>query len=543
VSTWRCTRELFKRNRLALKLASQSETTAPLDLSDEVSVLRGTFYGAIGAVVGTGLGFIANLLLARALGSYGYGAWSLGILVLSFSGMFASLGLRQGITRFVGLLRGGGETEKISSSVMASLLIVLLGSVAVSFAFFFSAPNIARFFHIEELERLLRILIWTTIPISVLGILVATIRGYEDIRFATLIEKFGKPLVWLSGIALLFGLQRVHLHELSWAYVGSNILILSIAWIFFARHKAGKLLFRYNPGFGLSAVQTAGPMLAFSLPLLLSSFLDFVKTQTDIFMLAYFLSATEVGIYNAASRIAQLSPFLLTAVVGIFMPIMAKNIAQGNRGHVQDLYQRVTKWEFVPTAAIIGLLFFFPQFFLSWFGSDYTRATLALRLLLITYLIHAVTGPNGAALIAYGRTKFVAMYTLLGAAVNVVLNLYLIPQFGVEGAAFASVVSVLSMNVVASVKLWTVYRITPFTVPYTMLVVIVAIGLLSAVVVDRCAATSVSMTLLLILAATFLTAVLVIRHFHLFDGTDVLLGHKLVEKAKSVITDNRQPRR
>jgi O-antigen/teichoic acid export membrane protein len=93
---------------------------------------------------------------------------------------------------------------------------------------------------------------------------------------------------------------------------------------------------------------------------------------------------------------------------------------------------------------------------------------------------HAFFGPNGMTLVAMGKIGLVLWANLLAAGANVVLNIILIPQWGINGAAFALLVSYLILNVFFSAKLYQLSKIHPFTKSY--LKPILASGTIIAVI-------------------------------------------------------------
>jgi O-antigen/teichoic acid export membrane protein len=68
-------------------------------------------------------------------------------------------------------------------------------------------------------------------------------------------------------------------------------------------------------------------------------------------------------------------------------------------------------------------------------------------------------GPNGATLTAMGKTKFLMWATFIAACINVGLNVVLIPLYGATGAALATIIAILSVNIIRSIKLYSISKI------------------------------------------------------------------------------------
>ncbi len=88
-------------------------------------------------------------------------------------------------------------------------------------------------------------------------------------------------------------------------------------------------------------------------------------------------------------------------------------------------------------------------------------AGFALQILAIGSFINILLGLNGAVLTAIGKTKFIMFATFISVCINVTLNVLLIPKYGVNGAAVATVIALVSVHIMKSVKLYLLYKINP----------------------------------------------------------------------------------
>ncbi len=88
---------------------------------------------------------------------------------------------------------------------------------------------------------------------------------------------------------------------------------------------------------------------------------------------------------------------------------------------------------------------------LSLFGTDFQVATLALRLLTIGALFNLAAGPVGLLLMMTGNERLLMRNVLYMASVNALLNMALIPSFGLNGAAAATAITAISINALNSV--------------------------------------------------------------------------------------------
>ena len=95
------------------------------------------------------------------------------------------------------------------------------------------------------------------------------------------------------------------------------------------------------------------------------------------------------------------------------------------------------------------------------FGHDYGSGATALTILSLGMLVLTGTGSNGIALLMAGRSSWSLAISATSLAVNLTLNLLLIPHLGIDGAAVAWAVTVLVNNGVTAVLVWKFIRLDP----------------------------------------------------------------------------------
>jgi len=192
--------------------------------------------------------------------------------------------------------------------------------------------------------------------------------------------------------------------------------------------------------------------------------LAMVLGWTDTFMLGSFKSTVDVGLYNAALPLAQFISFPLAAISFVYIPILSGLFAENKLDEMKRNYSISTKWLGLTTIPLFMIFFLYPDTVINFlFGSDYVIASIALRILSLGYIIHNITGFNNSMLITIGETKFILLATLTVVILNVILNLFLIPPFGIEGAAIASVISVIFINILKCFKVYLKTGVQPIS--------------------------------------------------------------------------------
>jgi O-antigen/teichoic acid export membrane protein len=174
-----------------------------------------------------------------------------------------------------------------------------------------------------------------------------------------------------------------------------------------------------------------------------------VLKQTGVIMLGILDGLEESGLFGAASRISYLTTFALTSVNMIIAPRIAGLYTKNNHAALQTLLNEAAIIIAAFTFVVVFILGMGTEFLMGLFGEDFTGASTALRILLISQMIGALTGPVGYLMAMTGHHKQAA-YIFFGAAIlNIILNFILIPIYGVTGAAIASGLAMVFWNILS----------------------------------------------------------------------------------------------
>ena len=155
------------------------------------------------------------------------------------------------------------------------------------------------------------------------------------------------------------------------------------------------------------------------------------------------------GIYAVASRFAMLISFGLKSVNAIMAPLISQLHATGRMPELQRLVSRSARMIFVFTVTACAALFLGGEWALGLFGDEFRAGNDVLRLLLLSQAVNALPGSVGHLLTMTGSQRLAAWIAGSGALANVVLNIVLIPLWGIVGAAVATAVSTVGWNVAA----------------------------------------------------------------------------------------------
>jgi O-antigen/teichoic acid export membrane protein len=424
---------------------------------DVVGSLRQVAGGAAVVVTGTLSGMLLQVggraLFTRAYTPTEYGLFSLAFTVIAIVSVLASVGLRNGVTRQIAFY-GADDGEDVRGVITWGLVVAVVAGTAVAAAMWVLAEPVAvRVFGKPEYELALRLAALGVPALGLVRVGTAVFRGFsrtrERVIFQELLQKGSFPLLLAAAVAL--GLDHG-------AALATYPLSLGLTAVAYAGYLvwANPASFRSNVRETLGRWSAGADLVRFSLPLMFASLLIRVMTWTDVIMLGYFRPPAVVGLYDAVRPLVRIVPVIWGSMIFMYTPLVSKFHADGDTAALRRVYFVVTKWFASATFPIILAFLLFPATVLgAVFGPAYTEATTALRLLAIAYFFGNVMGPNGATLTAIGRTRSVMWANLVAAALNIGLNVALIPPFGLTGAAVATAAALIVRN---AVRVWWLYH-------------------------------------------------------------------------------------
>jgi O-antigen/teichoic acid export membrane protein len=171
---------------------------------------------------------------------------------------------------------------------------------------------------------------------------------------------------------------------------------------------------------------------------------------TDTILLGIYEDSRVVGMYSVVLKIAAVVGFSLQAVDSILAPKLATAFHSGNTKLFKSLIKFTTLVNAVISIGAVGFIFLFQDFILNIFGEEFQEASVALMILCIGQLFNAIIGPVGSIFQMTGYQKVFQNILIVSFAINLILNLMLIKEYGMNGVAIATSVSLIVSKIASA---------------------------------------------------------------------------------------------
>lgn len=404
---------------------------------DRQRLLKGAginLIGAIGKFLTPAYLILANQIYGPAV----FGLFSLTLAPLEMLNNFVVAGFKDAVERFAS--RDPDEqpaTDEIYAVIWRSLLWVLgLSAAAVGLVALVGRPLVVYAWGRPDLYQVL-LLFSANVPVMGLTlILLAATRALMVMHAEVVVGSFVMPLGLILGAAALHSAVP-SVYGLVLAQTGANVLGLALAIYYFARYYSLRRLW--------AARRTVcrEKLVAFALPQSANMMLTMAQWNIDVMMLGGFVGDAAIGLYRTAAEIARSLTQLRFVFSSVYSPLVARYAREKNVAAMQESFSIISRWVMALAAPLTVLVFLYRSEILWLFNPAYRQEALFMTLLLLGPLFNAATGLTGNILVMAGYPIYNLLNGILLTVVNVVLNWLLIPEWGLAGAAFATMVSAL----------------------------------------------------------------------------------------------------
>ncbi len=381
--------------------------------------------GQIAKVVIT---FLISVLTTRYLGPSNYGLINYVQSYIVFMTAIIGLGLN-GVIIYQMVNNRNNEGKILGTAIILRLIIGCLCAGVFLGGFYAMNPE-------DTLMKKIVFLQSIQLPFLCLDTVKYWFQSYLKSKYPVIAQTIAHVITSIYKVFLLITEKSVEWFAFA---LSLDIIILSIFYIvFYRRQSVQKLRFSYT---------IAKQLLIACIPFTLASVMTVIYSQIDKVMIKMMLNDTaQVGLYSAAISLCTIFAFIPNAFLESARPLVmeAKKVSE-------ELYRKRFKqmiasvfWVCFIYSVFICILSKLILFVL--YGEAYLSANSCLKIA-VWYTVFAYIGSAKSVwLICENKSKYVFVFAALGAITNVVMNVFLIPYWGINGAALATFITEMLVN-------------------------------------------------------------------------------------------------
>lgn len=396
-----------------------------------------------------GLSFALNVVLARMLGASGLGIYTYAFAWMLLLMVPAMLGMDQLVVREIAASSARAEWGGVRGILRKATKVVSLASLTIVLIAGIVSGATAHWTDTQVYVTFLVAL--ALLPLTTLTrVRQCAMQGLHRVALGTLPEMVVQPAVLIAFLGIAYWLGGGHL-------TAPRAMGLNLASCLIAFSVGTKLLLKSIPS---KSEETPFEAQAWdwrksALPLMFAASSGVLYAQADTLILGSMKGAKAVGIYGIADRGSDLIMVLTLVVSTALAPQVAKLYASGDIDGIERVVIKFARATFLCSLPIaLAFVSFGYWYLLVFYGSAFTAGQRALTILSIGKILSVMLGLPGMILIMTGYERDAARAIGLSAIITILLNLVLIPFWGLEGTAIATASTTILWNILMAILLY-----------------------------------------------------------------------------------------
>ncbi len=365
---------------------------------------------------------LITVIIVKHLGAEQFGSFSLALAILTTLGPLVGLGFDSILfKKFI------SQEDDSTSLLQVSCFLRLVIAVFVIV--------ICTIVNILTNEPYLYVL-----NILVLGFVFDSFLAFKDYFLANLQNKFYTYSTLVSSVIQLVIVYQLvgdsaSIDYFAWSYVIAKAIQSIVLFILFYKTQRRVIYPRWRKTLSLNLVKASYPMM-------LAASIGLLYSLQDQYFIKYFLSEYELGLYAVGIKLVLILIVLPTLISNVFYPSLVSKYHAGKQKEYDDQLQAMYLLFF-----ILGLILYFFLYILSdliiikLFGDEFKDSTSIMKIYSLLLVVSFFQSLNNKVLILNNLQSVIFKRATFALIVNAILNIILIPRFGIKGAAYSTITS------------------------------------------------------------------------------------------------------
>ena len=371
-------------------------------------------------------GLIILPILTKNLATSDYGIWTQILVTILLLQPFVSLGLGNSAIRFL----SSKNKREIGQGILTVLSVTFVIGMIVTLVVFFSADLFARNL-LKEASAIPAIRVGSILIIldALISMALGSFRIFGQIKRYSIIMLLEAILeIVLIAVAVLSGYGL--LGAIISLLITKTVILLVILYFIIS-----------YAGFSFPDFSIIRPYLAYGLPMMPTALFELIIASSDRYVIGFFMGAASVGIYGASYNIGSITAMFMSFITYILAPTIFKLFDKGEISEVRSYLSY--SWKYVMMLAIpsvFGLSILAGQLLSSLTTTEFiSTGKFIVPLISLSMILNVMYGILGLVVRLSRRTVIFAITLSVAAALNLGLNVVLIPYWGVIAAAITTI--------------------------------------------------------------------------------------------------------
>jgi O-antigen/teichoic acid export membrane protein len=396
-------------------------------------ILSGGFWAFTFKLITGFLGLLVNILLVRIMPLNDMGSYYLTHSMVTIFSLVAQFGLPQLIVRLVSENLTQNKANELKGNIYTIAIIGIFSCFVVGMLVIFYAGEWMSiyFFDDPKMITIINLAAFWMVALSFQQILVETYRGLHDIKMATLFGGVVVNTILVVIFSFMLYLDKSDYYMI--VQVSTIAVIINVLISLYILSRRLRVLRKEKYEFkGASIVNDAWPLW-------LTTISVFVLTQSDLWIVSYFLHKTDVALYGSSLRLMMALSLIVSLSYAVLPPIISEMNKKGEFAKLQNVLRAFAFGNSLLVAPIFLIILLFPSYVLEvLFGESYIGASTVLILLSIGKLFNVVTGIRGYVLMLTGHGVIQMKISFFVGILNIVFCTIGAVEWGIIGVSIGA---------------------------------------------------------------------------------------------------------
>lgn len=401
-----------------------------MNLSSRLSGLRGQMLIAF-ALRGASaaFSFALNWLIAYQFGAEGVGNFAVALTTAVISSTLALAGAEYVLVRTVALELDSGRSGVARTAVLSALRQSLLFATVIAAVLFFGRELIAEVALTEPGVAPFLGILAVAIPLLAAGkLLSSALRGAGHIAMSQSIDgPIGTGLAALAlAIAILVGL--------AWSPLLPPLLYVIFVGV---SATAGWMVLSRRMRDWAPRQPLPESLLWMGLPILCVTISNLFVDWFATLLLSAEAGPAAAGVFRVAFQIVTTLNLLMVSFEAVLGPVIAVSHAAADKARIASVSRQTVGGLLLFASPLLLAILLAPEWLMELFGDEFRSGAAALQVLALGQFVAVLTGPVGVILLMTRHERWSLGYAVAGAIIAAALCAWLIPAYGLMGAAIA----------------------------------------------------------------------------------------------------------
>ena len=376
------------------------------------------------------ISIVSGIFLTRLLGAEGKGVYAVFYANIEIMVMVFILGCDMGVIYF-------GSNKNISDgklqgiAIYTLIIFIPLVSIAVLFLkmdFLFPDYYDGQFFKLFLIGTFILMLVNT-----LFGAFLRTVKAFKAVNRIALINSIFN----VSTYAVLFYLNSQGMITITIKFIFATSLIIlllnTLMWLYSFSKKI-----QLHPVFNLLLKNDILPFFKYIFPVFISLIINFLNYRFDIWLVSYYEGNIQLGLYVLAANFAMFILLYSKIIGGVMMPYLSENDNEQRKKYFTT-YSRIN---FVSVVSMVIFLAIIGNWLLVFlYGKEFANSGEPFNILLVGMVFTAMSQLFSIMLFSKGKNNIALIANSVGLVATILLDILLIPKYGIMGAAVATSIS------------------------------------------------------------------------------------------------------